>query len=155
MGDQEVGLKIFRHALGQPGQGNGRGIGRHDRARLAGGLDFFVKALFEIDALDDRFDDPVAIGNQANVVVDVAGSDQAGAQFVHQRRRVGLEKLPQRLFGDGAPVAAVLGGDVEQHHRHAGVGNLGGDPSAHDAGAENGDFLDFHHFTASRTVAIP
>ena len=155
MGDQEVGLEILGHALGQPGKGNGRGVGGHDRARLAGGLDFFVKGLFEVEPFDDRLDDPVAIGNQAHIVVDVAGGDQMGAQFVHQRRRVGLEQLFHRPFGDGASVVAVLGGDIEQHHRHAGIGDLRRDPGAHDAGAENGGFFDLGHFVASRTVAIP
>ena len=114
-----------------------------------------VERALGLGALDDRLDDPIAIGEQADIVLDVAGGDAAGVSLMHEGCGVGLEHPLDGAFGDGAAVRAVPGGDVEKHHRHPGVGDMGGDTGAHDAGADHRRLADFDHPAASSTVAIP
>ena len=58
-------------------------------------------------------------------------------------------------FAIEIPVFRPLRHDVQQHHRDAGVGDVGGDTGAHHPGADDGDLLDAVHPTASRMVAMP
>ena len=51
---------------------------------------------------------------------------------VGREERIGLERARARQT-----VARRVAGDVEQQHRHAGVGEMRGNLRAHRAGAEN------------------
>ena len=83
--------------------------------------------------------------------------DQLGGAVVHERRRFGLAHLRDRALGQRVAVVGAVRHDVEQHHRHAGIGDLGGDARPHHAGADDADFLDrmAGHHTRSRIVAMP
>ena len=127
---------------------------------FAVGVDLFVQLLLDILAFHHRLDDPVAVLEQLKVIFRIAGGDQLRVALGHERRGVGLEQLRHSTFGDGVAVGPGFGDDVEQHHGHARVGDMGGDPGAHDAGADHGGFFDLGHGqcpaqTASRMVAMP
>ncbi len=70
-------------------------------------------------------------------------------------------QLLDGALGERVAVARAVRDDVEQHHREAGVGDVGGDAGAHHAGAEDADLGDArsvgagHGQTASSTVAMP
>ena len=109
------------------------------------GVDLLVERLLDVQALDHRLDDPVAVFEHIEVVVDIAGGDQAGVALGHERRRIGLQQLRHRAFGNSVPVGAVLRHDVEQHAGDARVGDVRGDAGPHHACADDGGFLDLGH----------
>ena len=51
--------------------------------------------------------------------------------------------------------SAPAGTMSSKHDRRARVRHMGGDPRAHDPGADDGDFPDLRHHSASRIVAMP
>jgi hypothetical protein len=109
---------------------------------LAHGIDGTVDLLLDVDPLEDGLDDPVAVGEQVEVVLEVAGGDEparrsenSGAGFVFLSFSIADLARTSRSAGPS-------GHDVEQHHRHAGVGDVGGDAGAHDTGAEHADLAD-------------
>ncbi len=60
-----------------------------------------------------------------------------GAQgLVHARQGSGI------ALGRAGVLADTTGNDVKEHAGNAGVGEVGSDALAHDAGAEHGDLLD-------------
>ena len=149
MGDAEIAGEPLGQTFGQPGQRNGRGVGRHHRARLAHRLQTGIKLQLDVQLLDHRFDDPVAIGQQGEVGPGIAGRHQLCRGLAHERRRIGLQHFLHRLGGTARH-------HVQQHHRHPGIGDMGGDPRPHHPGADNADLFDFRrHHTASRMVAMP
>ncbi len=84
------------------------------------------------------------------------GVIRRAALLLIKRRRIGLEHLLDRASGDDVAVIGALGNDIEKNGRHAGVGDLGGDAGAHDAGADHRRLLlDGGHHIASSTVAMP
>ena len=56
-------------------------------------------------------------------------------------------------FGQGAAVVGAGRDDIQQHHGHTGIGDLGGDACPHRAGADHAYLADHH--TRSRMVAMP
>ena len=82
---------------------NGRGVGRDDRALFPLGVELAIELLLEIDALDDRLDDPIHVGELPEIVLDIARRDQPGGGLRHQRRRIGLQQLV-----DARPLAMTL-----------------------------------------------
>ena len=155
MGDAEVAGKAVGQTVGQQRQRNGRGVGRDHRAILADRLDLGIEVLLDVQALDDRLDDPVAIGQLAQVILDIAGGHQLGGALRHEGGGVGFEHLLHRAFGDGVAVGSVFRDDIQQQDGDAGIGHVGGDAGPHDSGADHGDFFDVRHQMASRTVAMP
>ena len=75
---------------------------------------------------------------------------------MHEGGGFDLLQPRQSAFRDHVAVVGTLRDDVEQHHRDAGIGHLGGDARAHRAGADDADFADGDaHQTRSRMVAMP
>src|SRR5271166_1777357 len=155
MGDHEIFRKTLGQAFRQGGERDRRGVGRHHASSFTHSFDFRVERLLDVEALDHRLDDPVAIGEETEMIFDVACGHEFGGGLAHEGRRIGLEQFRHRAFGDGAAVWIILGDDVEEQDRDAGVGDMGGDARAHHAGADDGYFFDVAHHTASRTVAMP
>jgi hypothetical protein len=151
---QEVAREIRGQAGGQHRQRNRRGVGRHGRTGLAGVLDPAIERLLDRDVFQHRLDDPIGLGQAAQIVLDIAGLDQPGVARVHQGRGIAFQQLFDRALGDGVAVDGALGHDVEQQHRHAGIGDMRGDAGAHDAGADDRGLGDGHQ-AASSTVAMP
>ena len=110
--------------------------------------------MLDFDPFGYRFDDPVRVAQQVQVVLDVSRRDAFRVRPVHEGRGIGLEHPRDRALGERVPVAAVPGHDVEQNDIVAGVGDVGGDGAAHQAGADDGGLFDWHQ-AASRTVEIP
>ena len=133
-------LDGFGQRLAELGDGQARGVAGDDRALGHKGRDLVVEVGLPVHALGDGLDDQVALFQNIHVFFVVGLLDQ-GRIFGHAQRR-GLE-LFQALNGldDDAVLRAFLGGQVEQHHRHLDIDQMGGDLRAHHAGTEHGDFF--------------
>jgi hypothetical protein len=153
MGDQEVAPERLAHALGQHLQGDGGGVGADRAARPAHCFQLAVQRLLDVGAFQHRFDNPVAIGQFAQIVFQVAGFDQLRRAVVHESRRFALAHAGDGALGQGVAVVRASRNDIQQHHGHAGIRHLGGDAGAHGAGADDSDAAD--HQTRSRIVAMP
>ncbi len=88
------------------------------------------------------------------VVVEVADLDELERGGGEERGRAELLQIRQAAEGELVPeglLAAVLAGaglgrdHVQHEDRDAGVGHVGGDAAAHDAGAEDRDLSDEAH----------
>jgi hypothetical protein len=158
VGDHEVALEAVGQALDELGQRDRRGVRRDRRALPAHLVEAAIEALLDVEPLDDDLDDPVAVGDLAEVVLEVADSDELGGALRHEGGGLALQHLGDGAGGDRVAVLGVLRHDVEQQHRHARIRDLRGDAGAHDAGAEDGDFLDLlgvRHHRRSMMVAMP
>ena len=76
---QKVLAEFVGIAFGDSRERNAAGVGGDDRARRAVRDDFVVKRPFDRDIFRDRFDDPVAVFDFGEVIVEGAGSYQARA----------------------------------------------------------------------------
>ena len=130
---QLLGQGVAQRVDRQPGGVRGDdGAGRHVRR------DALVQRGLPVHALGDGLDDQVAALQPFDMVVIVGGLDQGQARDAGQRRGFELLQAGQRLLDDAVAVA-FFGGEVEQRDGHAGVGQVGGDLCAHDAGTQHGD----------------
>ena len=111
----------------------------------------------DVEVLRDGLDDPVAVGDERQVVVEVARGDEARGVGDIERRRLGFFQRIDR--GQGELVALGLrrgiGGragrdDVQQHDRHAGVGDVRRDARAHGPGAEHRYFANLPGLACGR-----
>jgi len=62
-------------------------------SRLAHLVDAAVDVLLDVQPFDHGLDDPVAVGEQREVVLEIAGRDPARVLLGHERRRLGLPEL--------------------------------------------------------------
>ena len=90
VGDQEVALQARRHAVGQGGKRYGGGVRRDDGAVLADGVDLGIEVAFDVDPFDHRLDDPIAVGQAIQVILDIARRDALGVASVHKGGGIGL-----------------------------------------------------------------
>ena len=142
VGDGEVLLQCVRCALHEPGEWDRRRVGGDDGAGPAHRVEARVEVALHVEALDHRLDDPVGLPGPVQVVVDVPDLDLPRRAAVHEGRRARFREPLDRAAGDGGPIRPVLRGDVEQEHARPRVGELGRDPAAHDAGADDRDPFD-------------
>ena len=127
MGNDEAFGERWFGVFDQVGEWDGRGVGRDQRAGVPRRVDASEKIALDREVLDHRLNDPVRIGESVQVGLDVAGSDELRPARMHEAARAELT------------LHADLGetGFVEQQHRQGRVGELGGDPSTHQPGAEH------------------
>ena len=144
MGDQEVAPEALRLLPGEIGQRDGRGVRGDDAARPADGLQPPVERLLGRRLLDDRLDDPVDVGQGREVVLQVARGHQLGRIRGHERRRLCPEHPRDGAARERTPIAGPVRHDIEQQHRHAGIGDMRGDPAAHHPGTDHGGAPDLH-----------
>ena len=100
MSAKPVAAEIVAEALGDGMHGQAAGIGGNDGSGLAHGLDLAQQSALEIEIFDHGLDDPVAVGQQAEMVFEVAGGDQAGQTGLHESSRLGLARGIQPGFGN-------------------------------------------------------
>jgi hypothetical protein len=117
-------------ALGDRPERDAGCVRRDDRAGAEMRLDAVEQRPLGLDLLDDGLDDPVARRERCHVRVEPAHGDEP--RGVGREERVGLEALGAFQAGGGR--GAV---EVEQQHRDAGVGQVGGNLCAHGAGTED------------------
>ena len=98
---------------------------------------------FDFEVFGDGFNDPVALGEFGQVVVEVAGSDEGGERRLEEGGGLGFG---ERIEGGAGQLAArrfrALGARSSKSDRDAGVGQMRGDAGAHGSGAENGGAAD-------------
>ncbi len=141
MRDEEVAREGIAQPLCQLMQRDGRCVGGDRGTGPPHRVDFPVERLLDVEAFDDGFDDPIAVRDLGQVVFDVAGSHELRRSRGHERRRLGLQHLRDGVLGKPIAIARARGNDVEQEDRNAGVGELRGDAGAHDAGTDDGRFM--------------
>ncbi|MNZ66335.1 hypothetical protein D3C78_845560 [compost metagenome] len=134
------------HVLRAAGEGGdlvdveGRGVGSEDGAGLAYLVEGGEHLALDLHALEHRLDHQVGVG-QVGVV---EGAGQQGHAL--------LDLLLGQLAALGADLVVLadlrqaaiqrLALLLEQHHRHADVGEVHGDAAAHGAGADHRDLAD-------------
>ena len=126
--------------LGQLGDGQARGVGRHDGVLGHMGRDLGVQIELPVHALGNGLDDQVAALEQLEVLLVVGGLDQVRVLGHADGRRLELLEVGDGALGDAA-FRAFLGRQVEQHHGHLDIDQMGRDLRSHHASAEHGDFL--------------
>ena len=152
MSAKPAAAEIGAEALGDGMHGKAAGVGGDDGSGLADGIDLAQQGAFEVEILDHGFDDPVALGEQRKMILEVSGGDQAGKARLHEGRGLGLADRIQAGFGNAvADGGRRIGGgvrrnDIEQVGTHPGVGQVRGDAGTHGSRAEDGNFLNsFQH----------
>ena len=131
----------------QRGHRNARRVRRHDGGRLHERFDAREQLLLGFRQLDDRFADPVALGEPREMVVGVAGPHARRRSGFHERGRLALDGLLQANSRRGTAIGGrrvVIAGDIEQHDAAAGRRREGGNAAPHGAGAYHTDSRHAH-----------
>ena len=74
---EPVRAEVVAAAFGEHADRNARGVRADDRPGVRDGFDPREQLLLDVEPLDDRFDDPVDVGELRQAVVEAAGGDQA------------------------------------------------------------------------------
>ncbi len=139
----------FEHIL----DAEARGIRRDDGRVGAGLFELVEEVSLDLQVLDDGFDHEVGIGEKRDMIFKVARRDARGVFLGEEERRLGLEGLLERAFGERGAVFRVVvagGHDVEQDNVHACVCEVSRDATAHHACADYANLSDRfgHSFTS-------
>jgi hypothetical protein len=130
-----VGAEPGTAELGRQLRGDARdrqaaGVGGEDDSGLEERGDSGKKLLLDRQILGDCFQDPIAFGKKAQVMLEAAGPDEADGGRVVKGRWLGAAEGLERGGGDAL---AGISGQVEQHYRDTGVGQMGGNAHSHSA----------------------
>ena len=79
MGTHKMAAEVLTASFGYHVNGDTGGIAGDDAAGFAVLLYFFKNLLFDVQALNDGFEDKVAILNSGEIVLEVPRADQPGA----------------------------------------------------------------------------
>ena len=145
---EPVAAQLHRHAFDDLVDRQAAGVAGDDRVGAAMLLHLVEQRPFDLQVLGDDFDDPVAVGNQSEIIVEVADRDQPRAVGRIEGRGLRLLQSIERSEDDLVPLLLRRVGvgarrnDVQQHHRKAGVGHMSGDARAHGSGSEDGHLVD-------------
>ena len=156
VGAEEVFAEALAAALADLADGQARGVGGHEGVLSANLVDPLHQVALDVQPLDNGLDDPVAVGELLKIVFEVSGADQPPRVLAHERSGLQLLDSPQAIGDDSIADLGVIqgealfllggaqlaGSDVEQQHREAGVGHVGGDGRSHGAGADHADSFD-------------
>jgi hypothetical protein len=135
MGAKEPAPEVVRAALGHAVQRQPGGVGADHRSRADGLLDPGQQVLLGLQALHDRLDDPVGVGEPVEVLLEGPEPDPVGQSGAGQGGRArGQHPLEPSLDG--------LAVQVEQVDSQTGVGGVGGDGRPHGPGTEHGHATD-------------
>src|SRR5437899_1312761 len=88
------------------------------------------------------------------MILDIARPDQLGVVAMHEGGGLAFQNALDGALGNRIAIAAFLGRHVEQIDRDSRIGDLGGNPVAHQASADDGGAANFHQ-TASIIVVMP
>ena len=145
MCNKKVLLEFLWLPLCQHRQRQGGCIGRYNRSLFTVFGYFPVKILFDIETLNDDFDDPVTLPKLAQIIFQVSSPDEFGIFCMHQGRRSGFVELGNRRFCDDISVFSPLWNDIQQDHFNPGIGDLGGNTTAHHPRADHRYSFDLSH----------
>src|SRR3546814_6367810 len=98
MGDEEVGGEALGQALGQQLQRQGRVVGGDDGAVLAHTFQALVEVALHLGIFQHRLDDPVAVGEPLEVVLQVAGGDEIRRSEEHTSELQSLMRISYAVF---------------------------------------------------------
>src|SRR5262249_22656382 len=132
------------------------GVGSHNAAGLPLCLHSCEDLLLDVQLFNHSLDDEVAILDLGKVIVKVSGGDAAGKALAVQGIELAFYGILEEIIHNAVAcrrnflflVDEIEGHDVQQHHRHANIGEVAGDATAHDPGAQHGHLLDrscFHN----------
>ena len=105
------------------------------------GRDLAIEVCLPLHLLGDGLDDQVAVAQLLEVLVVVGGVDVGERSLVASGDGSSFFR-PSMAFLTMPFGSPSFAGQVEQHDRHVGVGQVRGDLRAHDAGAEHRDLAD-------------
>ena len=135
---QEMAPQLFPESFGDACQRNAAGVAGEDRARRAHRFDFLQHVALDVEVLGDGLEDPVAVANGAEVILEVTGlnegcrgrSEERGGFLLHG----GVEALQRRRIA----VGLTRHDDIEKKSGHAGVGEVRRNPRSHGSCAQDG-----------------
>ena len=141
VGAEPVFVEFVGEAVGDICDRETGGVGGGDRARLAVDQDFLQQSPLDFKVFGYDFDDPVAGGNEREIVVEVAERDQASGVRREKCRGFRLfqavERSEDELVAGGS--WSVGGGsrwhDIEENHWNSGVCDVCCDSGTHGSGA--------------------
>ena len=150
MGNAEVAPHGGRHAFGQQRERQSGRVGRDDGTGPASSIERIVEIALDVDALDDRLHDPVAVAHAIQMVLDVPDRNARAVVRMHERRRVVRAHALERSSGDCISVPRRTG-DIEQLDLDAGIGEMAGDARTHRSGTDHCNSSKRHR----RLLALP
>ena len=139
MSAEPVLSEVVTSPLGERGDRNSGSVGTDDRARAPRRVDLLQQTALDVQPLNDRLDNPVALLDAGQVGVEAAGRDELPG--VRREERIRLQSL--------CTFQSLLRGvrrDVKQQGRHACVGKMRGNLRAHGPRAEYGHRSKQHLF---------
>ena len=93
---EPVAAQLHRHAFDDLVDGQAAGVAGDDRVGAAMLLHLVEQRALDLEVLGDDFDDPVAVGDQGEVVVEVADGDEARAVGRVEGRGLGFLEAIER-----------------------------------------------------------
>ena len=170
MSTHEVLLELVVHNTDDVGAVNAGGVGGNDSIGLTMGSDLLENALLDVDALGNRFNDPVSVIDLVEVIGGVADTDVLDGALAEGHVVAGLLNSVKTCEGETVTeFVAVLGktlclffvgealrgNDVKQYCFNADACQKSGDRCTHDTCAENNGFVDvLNHEIASLLFAF-
>ena len=100
-----------------------------------------VQGFLPVDSLGNGLDDQITAFQALEMIIVVGWLDVLNNGLGGQRSRGQFAQIGQCLADHGILVG-TFGRQVEEDDRHASIGQMGGNLRTHDAGAEDGDFLE-------------
>ena len=149
---EPVPAKVLGHPCHNAGNWQARCVCSNDGAGRAVLLRLRQQCALDLQILRHRLDDPVALGDPLQVIVEVARRDQPRRIHRVERRRLGLLQTVQRGQRKLVPCrrTGICGRSrrhhVQQHYGHSGVGDMRGDARAHCPRAQHRDFAYLFHW---------
>jgi hypothetical protein len=119
----------------------------YDRVRLADRVEPLVKVFLDIQPLDHRFGDPVAIGELFEIVACIAEMNEVLRFLADQARLIRVAQAFETAFGQR--IGVIIARQVQQPDFDAGVRYLSGDTRPHGAGADYRYFFNAHPFSCA------
>ena len=123
---------------------NAARVAAHNRCLRDERFDLCPERLFDLQPLEDRLENPIAIAQFFQVILEISNLNQFGATWVHERGRTGFQGLLEASFRKLIAVFRVWQNNVQEQDGNSGIGKVGGNGGSHRARANNGGFTDFH-----------
>ena len=133
---EPAAAEVFRHVRGDRGNRQAASVGGHQSPWLQMRRDLLEQRLLDRQVFRHRLDHPIAVGQQFEVVVEIAGCDVNRKRRIEERGRLAALQVLERLRGD-AGGGAVLRCDVQHHHGQSRVGEMRSDARAHRSRAQH------------------
>ncbi len=117
--------------------GQAGGVGGEERVRRKMRQDAREQRRLDFEIFGDSFDDPVALRELGQIVVEVAGSDEPDERRLKECCRLGFCESVEGSLRERTPGASRLWRKVEQERGDSSVGQMRGDAGAHGSRAEH------------------